>query len=163
MTEHIDVQTRRPYADLGAAFEKMLGHWPPATAEALVQRGAPWDEVRAAVTPIAGSLGLMIIAAINQGALTSLSGKAKRCRLYLIGNPLIATHILDADPRAAFYVPFRVCIYAANDTDGAHICYDKPSSSLAALGRPDIDAIGADLDAKIGRVVAMLTHRATAF
>jgi hypothetical protein len=47
----------------------------------------------------------MIIETINQGVVTSLSGRPKHCRLYLVGNPAIASRILDIDPRGAFYVP----------------------------------------------------------
>lgn len=102
-----DVSTGYAYEVLVQRFESTLGTWDGATSAWLVERKAPWPEVEAAAANIAGALGLMIIALVNQGLLTSLSGHAKKCRLYLVGNPVIASGILDIDPRAALYVPFR--------------------------------------------------------
>ena len=101
----------------------------------------------------------MIIAAIDQGQLTSLSGHPKRCRLYLVGNPVIATRILDIDPLAALYVPFRVAIYEGDGAGGARISFDRPASSLATLGNAKIDAIGRQLDDKIDAVVQAICGR----
>ena len=49
---------------------------------------------------LGGTHGLMIVASANQGAITSLSGKLKRCMLYLVGNPVIADKIIAIDIRA---------------------------------------------------------------
>jgi uncharacterized protein (DUF302 family) len=148
-----DVPTGVPYEELSQRFESTLGTWPAATAQKFVGRRAPWPEVEAEAAKFAGDFGLMIIAAVNQGALTSLSGHAKKCRLYLVGNPVIATKILDIDPRGALYVPFRVAIYEGDGDGGARISFDRPSSSLATLGNAKIDAIGRQLDDKIDTVV----------
>lgn len=162
MIEHTDVPTGLPYAELVEVFERELGRWEGSTAESLVQRRASWDEVQAKVAGIAGARGLMILAALDQGALTSLSGHVKYCRLYLVGNPVIASGILDVDPHGAFYVPFRVGIYDNGDPAGAHICYDRPSSFLAALGHPELADVGASLDAKIDGVVRAVSKSAVA-
>jgi uncharacterized protein (DUF302 family) len=151
--DHTDVATGRTYGELVAAFEGTLGRWEPSMAQGLVGRKATWSEVQAEAGRVAGPRGLMIIAGVDQGSLTSLSGNVKHCRLYLVGNPLIATHIFDIDPHGAFYVPFRVALYDGGDPASAHICYDRPSSFLAALGHPQLAEIGAALDAKIDDVV----------
>ncbi|MTD94243.1 DUF302 domain-containing protein [Hyphomicrobium sp. xq] len=153
-----DVPTGLPYDELSQRFESTLGTWHPATAQGFVERRAPWPDVEAEAAKIAGSFGLMIIAAINQGQLTSLSGYPKKCRLYLVGNPVIATRILDIDPLGALYVPFRVAIYAG-DGSGARISFDRPGSSLATLGNATIDAIGRQLDDKIDAVVQAICGR----
>jgi Domain of unknown function DUF302 len=100
--------------------------------------------------------GLMIFYRADQGAITSLSGRPKRCSLYLVGNPVIANEIIDIDLRAGFYAPFRVCVYDSGAPGGASIAFDRPSSFLALLGRPELDAIGSLLDQKIDAVVAAL-------
>jgi hypothetical protein len=148
-----DVPTGLPYEELSQRFESTLGTWHPATAQGFIERHAPWPDVEAEATKIAGTFGLMIIAAINQGQLTSLSGHQKKCRLYLVGNPVIATRILDIDPLAALYVPFRVAIYEGDGGGGARISFDRPGSSLATLGNAEIDVIGRQLDDKIDAVV----------
>src|SRR4029078_11307963 len=103
----------------------------------LVQRHAPWADVQAEASRAGGARGLIIIRSINQGVVTSLSGRAKNCRLYLVGNPVIASGIFDIDPRGAFYVPFRVCLYDDGGAAGAHIAYARPSSVRAARGHPE--------------------------
>jgi hypothetical protein len=65
--------------------------------------------------------------------------------------------------RGAFYVPFRVCLYDNGGPAGAHIAYDRPSSFLAALGHPELAAVGAQLDEKIDGVTrALCGNRARA-
>jgi hypothetical protein len=154
-----DVPTGLPYDALSQRFESTLGAWHPATAQGFIERRAPWSDVEAEAAKIAGAFGLMIIAAINQGQLTSLSGHPKKCRLYLVGNPVIATRILDIDPLAALYVPFRVAIYEVDGAGEARISFDRPGSSLATLGNAKIDAIGHQLDDKIDAVVQAICGR----
>src|SRR5262245_40304817 len=134
-----DVPTGMPYGRLVQRFEETLGTWNASTAEELVERHAPWSEVEAAAAKAAGTLGLMIIASINQGQLTSLSGREKKCRLYLVGNPIIASTILDINPHAALYVPFRVALFEGEGAEGSRISFDRPGSSLALLGDAKID------------------------
>jgi uncharacterized protein (DUF302 family) len=148
--ERVDISTGLNYDVLVRAFERELGHWDPAAGNLLVERQASWSDVERDVERMAGPHGLMIFFRVNQGAVTSLSGKVKRCSLYLVGNPVIANQILSIDLRASFYVPFRVCLY------GAVISYDRPSSFLGQLGRPELKEIGALLDQKIDGVVDAL-------
>ena len=148
-----DVPTGLSYENLVHRFEATLGTWDPATAQRLVERHAPWADVEAAAAKAGGSLGLMIIATLDQGQLTSLSGRAKKCRLYLVGNPVIASMILDVTPHAALYVPFRVALFEGDGSGEGRLSFDRPSSSLALLGSPAIDEIGRQLDAKIDAVV----------
>jgi hypothetical protein len=49
-----------------------------------------------------------------------------------------------------------VCIYDDGGRDGAVISYDRPSSFLAALGKPALTEFGALLDGKIDDVAAAL-------
>ena len=96
----------------------------------------------------------MIIARADLGAIASLSGREKRCSLYLVGNPVIANQIISIDMRGSFYVPFRVALYDDEGPDGAVIAFDRPSSFLATLGRPEMAEIGHSLDRKIDAVAA---------
>jgi uncharacterized protein (DUF302 family) len=73
-----------------------------------------------------------------------------------VGNPVIADQIISIDLRSSFYVPFRVCLYDDGASDGAVISYDRPSSFLAALGKPELTKFGALLDGKIDDVVVAL-------
>jgi hypothetical protein len=56
-------------------------------------------------------------------------------------------------------VPFRVAIYEGHDESGAIIAFDRPSSFLGALERPELADIGRMLDAKIDAVVERVRAR----
>ena len=157
--EHVTVATGLGYDALVRAFEGELGRLDAAVAKSLIDRRAPWGEVKETLERMAGAHGLMIIFTADQGAVTSLSGKAKRCSLYVVGNPLIANDILDIDPGASFYVPFRIALYENGDEGGAVISYDRPSSFLATLGRRELDAFGTLLDQKVDSVIAAIVKK----
>ena len=156
---HERVATGLSHDQLVHAFERELGHLDPLVPKHLVEWKAPWSEVEREIGKAAGPHGLMIIARADQGSLTSLSGREKRCSLYLVGNPVIASRIIDIDLRASFYVPFRVALYDAGWPDGAVIAFDRPSSFLATLGQPEIEEIGRSLDRKIDAVIAAIRTR----
>jgi hypothetical protein len=153
---HEDIATGLSYDDLVTAFERELGRWEPASGVALAERRAPWSEVETEVDRMAGVHGLMIFYRADQGAITSLSGRPKRCSLYLVGNPVIANEIIEVDVRASFYVPFRVCLYDDGGPGGASIGFDRPSSFLGLLARPELHTLGLLLDQKIDSVVDAL-------
>jgi hypothetical protein len=71
---------------------------------------------------------------------------------------VIANEIIDIDLRGAFHVPFRVAIHDGGGANGGIISYDLPSSFLAALGRPELTAIGESLDAKMEQVISNLSQ-----
>jgi uncharacterized protein (DUF302 family) len=152
--QHTSLATGLSYDALVRAFERELGHLDPATPRRLVDSSAEWSEVEREIESTAGPHDLMIIARLDLGSITSLSGREKRCSLYLVGNPVIANQIISIDLRGSFYVPFRVALYDDGSRDGAVICYDRPSSFLATLGRPELAEIGDFLDRKIGAVAA---------
>ena len=154
--EHTRIVTKHSYEALVEAFEHELAHLDSKLTEDLVGRKASWVEVKRAIELIGGRHGLMIIFRADQGKIASLSGREKRCSLYLVGNPVIANDIIDIDPHAAFYVPFRVCLYE-DSADRGVITYDRPSSFLAALGHRELKPFGEMLDQKIDAVASILS------
>jgi uncharacterized protein (DUF302 family) len=151
---HVNVATGLPYDRLIEAFEASLGKWDPVAG--MSKEKASWPNVEAAVAKMAEPFGLMVLTKIDQGRIASLSGKTKLCSLYLVGNPVIANQIIEIDLRGSFYVPFRVAVHDDGGPNGGIISYDRPSSFLAALKRPELDAIGKSLDEKIDRVISNL-------
>jgi uncharacterized protein (DUF302 family) len=156
---HVSVATGLAYDRLIEAFEGSLGKWDPVAGEPLWKQKASWPDVEAAIAKMAEPFGLMVLAKIDQGRITSLSGNSKLCSLYLVGNPVIANQIIDIDLRGSFCVPFRVAVHDDGGPKGGVIEYDRPSSFLAALNRPELDAIGKSLDEKLDRVISNLDHR----
>ena len=99
---HVNVATGIPYDRLIPAFEASLGKWDPVAGAPLWEKKASWPEVETAIAKMAEPFGLMVMVKIDQGRITSLSGKAKRCTLYIVGNPVIANQIIDIDLRGSF-------------------------------------------------------------
>ena len=157
--QHTNVATGRSYDSLVSAFERELGHLDPTITQRLIQQKAAWADVEQAINKIGGQHGLMFVFRADQGKITSLSGQDKRYSLYLVGNPVIANQILNIEPGASFYLPFRVALYDAGGPEGAIISYDRPSSFLATFGRPELVEIGLSLDRKIDGVAAALRSR----
>jgi uncharacterized protein (DUF302 family) len=151
--EQSRVNTGRSYELATAAFESSIGRLEHENAKALVLRGASWNEVEAEMARMAGPSGLMLFTQYDQGSVASLAGKPIRCRVYLVGNPALAAQIVRIDIRGSFYVPFRVAIFESDAEPGAITLFDRPSSFLATLERPQLDEIGKLLDAKIDAVV----------
>lgn len=151
------VETPFAYEDLCARFEAAVGRLDAPAVRRLEASAAPWPEVEAATREMAGESGLMKFAVFDQGLVASLSGSQIRCRLYLVGNPAIAARIVRIDERGALYVPFRVAVYATPRAEGATIAFDRPSSLLAGLGRPELDDIGRLLDREIDDAVLVAT------
>jgi uncharacterized protein (DUF302 family) len=149
------VALSRSFDETVQLFERELQLWPRETSVDLVSRQAPWSAVQAEVARLGGRRGLMIFSKIDTGRLTSLSGRHKSSALYLVGNPVIANEILNIDPKGGFYVPFRVALYAEGGGGRASLCYDRPSSFLAALDAR-LAAIGRELDSKIDAVADAL-------
>ena len=154
--EHVALRTGLIYEALVDALERELGKLDPAVVEKLVAQKAPWSEVEREVGRMAGLRGLMIIFRADQGAITSLAGTAKRSSLYIVGNSVIANEIIGVDLRASFYVPFRLCVYDDGAPGGAVIAYDRPSSLLDGLKRPELRKFGELLDRKIDDLVREL-------
>jgi uncharacterized protein (DUF302 family) len=157
--QHTSIATGLGYDDLVGGFEREVGRWDLAAADRLLKSEASWSEVEREVGRMAGPQGLMIFTRINQGEIISLSGESKRCSLYLVGNPVIANKIISVDIRGSFYVPFRVSLYDHGTTGSAVISYDRPSSFLATLERPELEEIGVMLDQKIDGVADTLRKR----
>jgi uncharacterized protein (DUF302 family) len=154
------VETPFAYEDLCRRFEAAVGRLDASAVRRLEASAAPWPEVEAAMSEMAGESRLMQFAVFDQGAVASLSGSQIRCRLYLVGNPAVAARIVRIDERGALYVPFRVAVYRLTRQEGAMIAFDRPSSLLAGLGRVELDEIGRMLDREIDDVVLRATSGA---
>lgn len=151
--EQTSINTGLTYEGAISAFERSIGRLDVPGSQALRARAASWSEVKAEMARMAGPSGLTLFTHFDQGSIATLAGRKIRCRIYLIGNPAIATQIVCIDVRGSFYVPFRVAIFQEDDASGAVILFDRPSSFLAVLEHPELKEFGLALDAKIDAVV----------
>jgi hypothetical protein len=154
--EIVTAPSESAYERVVEIFERELGGYSRTIATTLVADGAPWAEAEQAFMAMAGDHGLMILAKTELGTLTTLSGKRKRCALYLVGDPLVANQLFEIDVLASFYFPFRIAIFGGRTVDRAHIAFDRPSAALRALNNAAFDDIGNELDARFSRVIELI-------
>src|SRR5260370_6191226 len=142
---HVSVASGLAYDRVIEAFERSLGKWDRIAGATLWKEKASWQDVEAAIAKMAGPFGLMVLTKIDQGQITSLSGKSKMCSLYLVGNPVIANRIIEIDLRGSFYVPFRVAVHDDRGPNGGIISYAVFCLIKKPLNRPCSNTVGKSL------------------
>lgn len=147
-SERIEIVSKRSFAETIAVLERKIPVADPSTFVHLVNSRATAAQVEETVQAMAGDLGLVTLAKIDQGPLVSLLGKPKKMTVYLIGNPVLANRMFEHHPAVGVYAPLRVAIY--EDYAGvAHFTYERPSSLLAQFNNTEIGAIARVLDEKL--------------
>jgi Domain of unknown function DUF302 len=109
--DRIDVTSTKSYVEALAIFAEKV---PPAdvgTLNRLANSHASQREIEDAVQSMAGELGFMSFAKLEQGPLVSLLGKPKKMVVFLLGNPVLANRMYEADPAIGVYAPLRAAIY----------------------------------------------------
>jgi uncharacterized protein (DUF302 family) len=147
-SERIEVVSKRSFAETIAVLERKIPAADPATFAQLVNSRATAAQVEETVQTMAGDLGFVTLAKIDQGPLVSLLGKPKKMTVYLIGNPVLANRMFEHHPAVGVYAPLRVAIY--EDYAGVtHFTYERPSSLLTQFNNAEIGAIARVLDEKL--------------
>jgi uncharacterized protein (DUF302 family) len=111
-------------------------------------------KVQSYLKSLEGNTGLILFNIQNHGALLNISGKPRKAKQYVIGNPLIAIQMTIHDIRASLYAPLRIIIYEAENKK-AFVEYDLPSSLFAQFGNSEILKVATGLDEKLFHVVSM--------
>jgi hypothetical protein len=155
--DRIDITSTKPYVDALATFEKKV---PPAdigTLNRLVGARASTREIEDAVRSMAGELEFMSFAKLEQGPLVSLLGKPKKMVVFLLGNPVLANRMYEANPAVGVYAPLRAAIY--EDSQGrAHFTYDRPSALLGQFDDAQVRAVAKMLDEKMDALANAIAH-----
>ncbi|MEU8712455.1 hypothetical protein [Streptomyces sp. NPDC048663] len=102
-----------------------------------------------------GPLGFMIYWKFDAQPLFGLAGNRDRCTEYLMGNHTIAERMYRHDAGALLYAPLRTTIHESPSGETL-FAIDRPSDTVAALGRSDITDVGRELDRKVGTLLRHL-------
>ena len=146
--QRVEIDSKRSFEELAAAFEKMIPPADFALFTKLTASRAAATTIEAQVQSIAGDLGFMILGKIDQGPLASLLRKTKKMTTYLIGNPVLANQMFEQCPEVGLHAPLRASIY--EDYGGrSHFKYDRPSTLLGQFENVKIQAIAKILDDKM--------------
>ena len=150
----LTIGTEIEFDEFRAAFERAVPGFNREQINSLLATSVDWDAVCAKTDQMA-PWGFLIFHTIEVTPLMRLAGHDRPCVEYLMGNHTIAERMYRHDPLAMLYVPLRVLLYA--DDDGrAVFVLDQPSTVMASLGNPDIDAVGRELDDKVATLLRRL-------
>lgn len=104
------------------------------------------------IKQVAGGTGLMIFQIQDHGALLGITGKPRKVRQYVIGNPITAVEMTQHDVRASLYAPLRLLVFEDEEHD-VLVEYDLPSSIFAQFGNKRILEVAKSLDSKILNII----------
>lgn len=149
----LTVETGASLAAFQARFEAAVPAAPMDEVQSLVDRDASWDEMLA-LTEARAPHGFLLYARIPVDPLMRLAGVSTPCTMYLMGNHTIAARMFRHDPEVMLHAPLRPVLWEGPD-GVARLSIDQPSTLFASFGRPEVAAVGVELDRK---VAALLEH-----
>jgi hypothetical protein len=135
-------------------YEEAVPPLPTERVQDLIARHAPWSEMVELVDS-AAPYGFMIYFKNDVHPVMAAAGDDADCISYLMGNHVIAETMFRHDPRAMLYAPLRTLIWE-DSARAAWFTFDQPSTQFASLGRPDVAAVGTELDRKVAALLQAL-------
>lgn len=114
-----------------------LGAAMPALAELVtVPSSKTVTQTADALAAVIEGAGAKVVARVDHQAAAKGAGlEMGEATVLIFGNPKIGTPAMQADIRAALYLPLKVLVYA--DADGnTHLTYDDPASVFEGLDVP---------------------------
>ncbi|MET8637853.1 hypothetical protein ACWEQ2_24205 [Streptomyces sp. NPDC004096] len=149
----LEIVVGEDYEQFRARYEQAVPPLDYRRTFDLVSVQAPWSAVQD-LADENGPLGFMIFWRFDAQPLFGVAGDHARCTEYLMGNHVIAERMYRHDAGALLYVPLRTTIHESPSGE-ALFAIDRPSDTVAVLGRPEITEVGRELDRKVG---ALLRH-----
>jgi uncharacterized protein (DUF302 family) len=146
----LSIPAEAPFDDFRARYEAAVPRFDPAAYQAL----ASWDDVLRATAEHAPH-GFLLYGVVDAGATMRVAGHESRCVTYLMGNHTLAERMYRHNPAVMLYAPLRTAIHE----DGAGTTWfsvDQPSTRFDSFGDPTIAVVGAELDAKLARLLEHL-------
>lgn len=141
------------YPDFRERFERAAPALPAEEVAEFARRRGSWPEMVDWIDRIAPH-GFLIYARIEVDPVMGLAGHAVAGTEYLMGNHLIAERMFRHDPAVMLHAPLRLFLWE-RPGGGAGLAVDQPSNQFASYGRPEISAVGVELDRKLA---ALLHH-----
>jgi uncharacterized protein (DUF302 family) len=125
--------------------------------EAVVTKVSPWSmaDTLARLSAVVVARGMEMLAVIDHSGKARDVGLGLRdTKLVIFGNPLAATPVMEAAPRAALDLPFRVVVWE----DGFQTLVSYPAPAAVAR-RYGLDGDLADALASIDAVISAVIDR----
>jgi uncharacterized protein (DUF302 family) len=154
---HCEHESERTFDEVVTAFEKAVGVVDGNAFQKTVAASINEADFEKRVRVFEGSSGFMRFLDIDHGAWMTRIGLGARCKLYVLGNPLIARTMLKHDLGVGLNVPIRAMIYEDQKTGNTRLAYDLPSSLMARLGNEKVTAAARKLDEKLRALARTVT------
>jgi hypothetical protein len=155
--ERWSVVSPKPFAEVVAAIDAVIGHPDMREFASKVGAASGWQQLEEVIHTFIGPSGFMEFTRFNMGVILSKAQGASAPKIVriVLGNPLVMKQMAEHVHDAASYAPVTVLI--DERADGVHISYDKMASYLASYGSLAALTVARDLDRK---VEALLTAAA---
>ncbi len=154
---HCEHVSERSFDEVVSAFEKAVGEVTSDAFQKLLAASTDAHDFETRVRSFEGTSGFMRFLDIDHGAWLSRIGLSARCKLYILGNPLIARTMLEHDLGVGLHVPVRIMIYEDPATGKTRLAYDLPSSLMARLHNQKVTAAAHRLDEKLAALAKAAT------
>jgi uncharacterized protein (DUF302 family) len=154
---HCEPESERTFEEVVAAFEAAVGVVDAEAFRKIVSTSKDEKDFERRVRALEGPSGFMRFLDIDHGAWMTRIGLHAKCKLYILGNPLIARTMLKHDLGVGLNVPVRVMIYEDQKTGQTRFAYDLPSSLMARLGNEAVTTAAKALDEKLAALAKAVT------
>ena len=154
---HCEHVSERSFHEVVTAFEKAVGEITGDAFQKLLAASSGAHDFETRVRSFEGASGFMRFLDIDHGVWLSHVGLPARCKLYILGNPLIARTMLEHDLGVGLNVPVRIMIYEDSATGKTRLAYDLPSSLMARLHNQKVTAAARRLDEKLAALARAVT------
>jgi len=154
---HCEHVSERAFDEVVSAFEKAVGVADSAAFQKAVAASIDEKDFEKRVQSFEGPSGFMRFLDIDHGAWMTRIGLKTKCKLYILGNPLIARTMLKHNLGVGLNVPVRAMIYEDQKTGKTRLAYDLPSSLMARLGDENVTEAAKKLDEKLEALAKAVT------
>jgi len=153
--ERWSVVSPKPFADVIAAIDAVIGHPDMREFAARVGAAPGWQELEEAINTFIGPSGFMEFTRFNLGQILSKAQGASAPKIVriVLGNPLVMKQMAEHVHDVASYAPVTVLI--DERPDGVHLSYDKMASYLASYGNLAALEVARSLDTKVEHLLTV--------
>jgi hypothetical protein len=143
----LSISIDQPYEQFRTRLHAAVPQFNAKRLNEFVERKASWDEVLADAAATA-PFGFFLYWQLDIDPSMELNGNTAKCCEYLMGNHTIAERMYRITPMSMLYVPLRFVLYKLLDGPTT-LVIEQPSSVLASIKDPQVDAVAAELDRKL--------------
>lgn len=150
---HVSVASEKAYEEVVGALESAVVEYDFGRYAELVGTTGTWEEFDRKISGIVGESGFMAFWVIDHGGWMARVPHPVKSKMWVIGNPQIARHMMEHRPEVGLYVPVRIHVY--EDVEGTvRVDYHRVSPVLERFGSQEGDEVARSLDQKLAALAA---------